>query len=255
MSRIKNRIRTGDLLLGLNDLFTNKLDLICTLLVFQIFGAALEAKRQVLNSIYRGMSNIPLVKKLQMADDVHDSTGRVVFMLCEGFSRLVTLSDDQRGFFARVRDLFVPGLSGLQASYADEAAAATERLDSLAEMKDELEAIELPLGMTLYALIETHLKAGVEIGELLSTRAKEEADEETKRTKQLHVVRVETLKLLRRFRDALAQEIEANPELPRDLDAQVFSYLDTLSERREESARSDDAAGETEAEPVAAAEG
>ena len=109
-------------------------------------------------------------------------------------------------------------------------------------MKSELEGIAIPNGMSLYQLIETYLHAGIELGELLSSRARTAVEEETKRTKQLNVIRAETVGLLHRFRKAIAQEVEVNDALPRDLEAQVFCFFDQLADNRQEiSARSGEA--------------
>jgi hypothetical protein len=228
-----NRIRTGDLLLGLNDLFVNKIALIQALAAFLIFGAPLDKKRSVLGSIYRGLTVTPLVKRLRRADSVHDTAGRLLFSILDGFARLSTLSDERREFWSKLRDMFIPSLSILKMSYADEAAAATGRLNDLKAMKSVLEAIVLPEGMTLYDLTATYLQAGVELGELISSRAGEEISDEAKRTKQLHVVRSETLGLLGRFREALAEEVKGNESLPRDLPEQVFAYIDALAAKRQ----------------------
>jgi hypothetical protein len=227
------RIRTGDLILGLNDLFVNKIGLIQTLASFLIFGAPLDKKRSVLGSVYRGLTVTPFVAQLRRTDAVHDSAGRLLYMISDGFAQLVTLTEEQRVFWSNVRDTFIPSLSILKMSYPDEAAAATGRLKDLESMKSVLDAIQLPEKMTVYGLTAIYLQAGVSLGELISSRAGEEISDEAKRTKQLHVVRLETLGLLGRFREALTEEVKGNEKLPRDLPEQVFAYIDTLAAKRQ----------------------
>jgi hypothetical protein len=228
-----NRIRTGDLLLGLNDLFVAKIDLIRALASFLIFGPPLDKIRTMLGSVYRGMTVTPLVKQLREKDAVHDSAGRLLYSLCSSFARLSTLSEERREFYLRIRDTFIPNLSILKMSYADESAAATLRLNDLETMKSLMEEIVLPENLTLYSLTATYLQAGVELGELMSSRVGEEIADEAKRTKQLNVVRAETLGLLGRFREALTEEVKGNEALPRDLPEQVFGYIDSLAAKRE----------------------
>ncbi len=228
-----NRIRTGDLLLGLNDLFITKIALIRALASFVIFGPPLDRMRGVLGSMYRGLTATPLVKQLSEKDAVHDSAGRMLYSICSGFALLTAISEERREFYARIRDTFIPNLSILKMSYADESAAATLRLNDLETMKGLMEEIALPENMTLYSLTATYLQAGVALGELMSSRVGEEIADDAKRTKQLHVVRLETLGLLGRFRDALTEEVKGNEALARDLPEQVFGYIDSLAAKRD----------------------
>ena len=227
-------IKTGDLVLGLSDLLKNKLGLIASLLTFQLYGKALEEKLTILSEVVRGLGETPLVKQLTVTDAVHDTAGRLVHHLCTGLAGFVEISAADRAFFQEVKKTFVPNRGFASLSYQDEAAAATERIKKLAPMKERLASHKLPLGLTLYSVLSTYLEAGVHLGELLSERADKEVRTESARTKKLHVIRVETISLLYRFRETLVQEVEANPTLPRDLEAQVFAYIDKLAENRED---------------------
>lgn len=51
--------------------------------------------------------------------------------------------------------------------------------------------------------------------------------------RRLHVTRTETLGLLSSFRKALALEVANNDSLRRDLEVQVFAFLDQLAESQE----------------------
>ncbi len=227
-----NRIRTGDLLIGLNDLFINKIALIRALAAFAIFGPPLDKMRTLLGSIYRGLTVTPLVKQLSEKDSVHDTAGRLLYFICNGYAQLSTISEERRAFWARVRDTFIPNLSILTMSYADEAAAATLRLKDLETLKSLLEEVSLPENLTLYSLTSTYLQAGVELGEIMSSRVGEEVADEAEKTKQLNVVRLETMGLLSRFREAPAEEVKGNEALPRKLPEQVFGYIDSLAAKR-----------------------
>ena len=142
-------IKTSDLILGLNDLFRNKITLIQALAAYALFGEPLDDKRRVLAAIYRGPKSTPFVNRLKEKDAVHDGAGRILYFLCKNFERLPTLTDEERDFWYKLKETFVPSLSILKATYADKAAAATKRLELLAPMKSELEKIAIPNGMSL----------------------------------------------------------------------------------------------------------
>jgi F0F1-type ATP synthase membrane subunit b/b' len=55
-------------------------------------------------------------------------------------------------------------------------------------------------------------------------------------------LRSQTVGLLNRARAAIADDVAQNEKLPRDLDGQIFGYLDELEERREAAARAAKAA-------------
>ncbi len=235
----------GDLMLVLDDMFTNKLVLIQPTLAFQLFGPSLGEKRRSLSSVQKGLARRPLKEALRETDREHQSTGRALYYVCRGMEQLELLPLETRAVFTRVREVFVPSLSVLTKSYEDEAAFAKRLDDDALSLKPSLETIPLGNDLTLYSLVFVYVEAGKKIDSLLSSRADTRADDEVKRTREVNRLRSLTLGVLSQFREALVQEISVNSDLPRDLESKVFSYLDQLCETRDQRSagkRADDTA-------------
>ena len=162
------------------------------------------------------------------ADDDHDGFGYALWHLTEAVLRAPNTKPETRLAAQRVRDAFIPATTALQASYADEAAAARTRKDKLVEFKKDLDALPIPDGGTAYDWAVAFLAAGEKLSELLSNRA----DAEAVTRKNAQSLRSETIGILNDLRRAIAREKKRNPALPDDIDAQIFGYLDDLEERR-----------------------
>jgi len=81
---------------------------------------------------------------------------------------------------------------------------------------------------TMYLWADEFLKAGEELDSLLSLRADEDAGDRS----AVLTLRPAAIALLNRFRAAVDDELAMNPALPRDLDKQLFAYLDQLEDMR-----------------------
>jgi hypothetical protein len=179
----------------------------------------------------------PLADELDVTDDLHDGYGAAVWFAMNSYLRLPEEAPEVHQEAELVLQVFIPSLSELKASYADEAARAKERLSTLTEHKELLQRFPVRANRTLYDLVEKFLLAGVRLDALLSERArrnaakKEDADAEQKTASKLLN---ETVKLIRDCRSSMANDLKAQPKLPRNLDAQVFGYLDDLIARRAE---------------------
>jgi hypothetical protein len=223
----------SDLSLYLEDLFQNKTPLLGGTNSFKIYQATLSERRERLGNLYRPQSGRPLADELSDVDRLHDSTGRAVHHVCLGLEQLVTLSPEKRDLLVKVRETFVPALGALQAAYEDQAGAAAKKREALAGMAAELSAFPVAPDLTLRALVEAHVSAGEDLGKLLARRADAAVEERSSRDAEASVIRMETIGLLGRFRQALADEVAADSALPRDLEAQVFGYLEQLADARE----------------------
>ena len=126
----------------------------------------------------------------------------------------------------------IPSLSTLTDSYEDEAARIDDKRKILTRHADFLAAFQVGPSHTLQSILSAHVEAGEKLGELLSKRAGEVAEDKSARTKQSITLRSATIGLLGRFRQALADEVEANKDLPRDLESKVFAYFDQLEANR-----------------------
>jgi hypothetical protein len=222
-------ITVSDLHLGLTDLFENKSHLIEKSMSFRIYGPMLQAKREIIGSLHHASEGIPVSEALAYTDRIHDSTGRAIFYICMGLEQLVILDGDQRNFVSKVSAVFAPNLQQLKRTYEDEAVAARAKRIAMEEMRDALSAFPVCPGTTLLDLVTTHVEAGERLDELLSKQA-EESTLEAVRTDETKSLRGETIGLLIRFRQALADEASANPELPDDLEEQVFAYFNELAD-------------------------
>lgn len=159
---------------------------------------------------------------------MHDGFGNAVWYLTEAYLRLPTATKKQRAAAQRIRDVFVPSLASLQASYADEAQAALDHRPKLDELRADLELFPVA-GATLAAWVDGQLKAGVKLDELLRARA----DAAPGSRKDAATLRSKAIGQLQRFRDALADERDVNPKLDADLEARLFGYIDQLAAMRD----------------------
>ncbi len=169
----------------------------------------------------------PLTAELERVDAKHDGFGGAIWFATEVYARLPGAEADVVEAASRIRAAFVPELGELQASYAVEADRAADRRPLLKSMKADLQAIPVAGGGTLHDVATAFLDAGDELESLLSQRA--DATPRGSR-KQASALRSTTIGLLNRLRADLAKEVRKNPKLPRDLDARVFGYFDTLGD-------------------------
>ncbi len=221
----------SDLWLFLDDLETEKKPLVVNTSAYRIFGPKLCEMRTVFATLRKGLEKKPLAEELKETDFVHDASEKAIHFLSLVLEPIEVLPESTRAFLVKVRETFAPSLSDLKKSYEDEAALAKRRSTALEAMRGELEAF--PIGpISLYTLVTMYLDAGNKLDTLLSTRADTAADDDTKRTKRIFALRSQTLKLIQEFRCALAREVDVDKELSRNLEAEVFSYLDQLSDTR-----------------------
>ncbi|UQA54982.1 hypothetical protein [Polyangium aurulentum] len=178
----------------------------------------------------------PFAQELAEADDTHDGHGEAIYYQIEALLRLPFTEAEQKASLQRIRDAFVPRLGVLRDAYADEAAAAAKNRPALAALKDELMSVSVPVpqGATLYDWASAFVDAGDKMGKLLSDRSLAGSGAVGAQALQL---RSATIGLLSRFRSALADEITHDANLPRNLDARVFSYFDELQGMREQAAK------------------
>jgi hypothetical protein len=167
----------------------------------------------------------------------------VVWHLTEAYLRAPKVDPKVVEAARRIRAAFIPELGQLQDSYADEAEAAARRKGELSNLEADLKLIPVAGGGTLYDWAVMYLSAGEKLSVLLSQRA----DIDAKKRKNAQALRSETVGILNALRSGIGREVARNPELPKDLDAQIFGYFDTLEAQREAQNRAAKAAkGEAE---------
>lgn len=185
---------------------------------------ALTARRDAMSKLPAVSAGRALADELGAADDTHDALGYALWHFTEAYFRHPSTPADIVVAAKKVRAAFVPTVEDLVASYAAEAKAAIDKAAALVELKNELELFPVVGGQTLYQWAEDFVASGKKIDELLAARA----DMEQKNRKAAATLRVEVIGILNRLRKNLALELKDDPSLPRDLEKQVFGYLDML---------------------------
>jgi hypothetical protein len=114
----------------------------------------------------------------------------------------------------------------LIASYPNENIHAGKVEPALTEMEAGLRSFKLTDEHTLYDVADGFVKNGKKLGALLSDRADALSDADRGKVRN---IRSRNIRLINKFRSLLEEELEDNPDLPRDLDARLFGYLDQLA--------------------------
>ena len=223
-----------DLLLGLRNLSTERksdLHLSATGRVYAPKFARQLAQIEALPDASRG--GRPLVQQLADKDEEHDGQGEAIYYFTEAVMRLPSAPEEMKEAAKRIREAFVPQLSTLRASYADEAAAATRKRQAIATLEEDLKsmAVPAPTGGTLYDWAVAFVDAGDALDKLLHSRSLVGNDGMSAPAIR---VRSLTIGILSRFRASLVDEIEEDASLPRDLESRIFGYFDQLQSAREQ---------------------
>ena len=219
----------SDLKLALDDLTTKRSSALTSSATGKSYEPMLLKRRDAVNALPSAfLGGKPLAVELGEMDDRHDGFGGAVWFVTEGYVRNPKTPTEQLDAIKRIRAAFIPALGDLTASYATEAEAAIKRKPDLVTLKADLTLFPIAGGLTLLDWVTDFLDAGQSLSELLSNRA--DVDESGR--KDASKLRSQTIGLLNRFRGALADEVEDNTALPRNLDQQVFGYFDELESMR-----------------------
>lgn len=170
----------------------------------------------------------PLADDLAKRDAEHDGFGAAAWFMVEAYARCPGASDQQRAAAVRIRTHFIPKLSELQATFVTEASRARTRKALLAAHEADLTLFPVAGGGTLLDWVTAYLDAGIGLSELLSDRADMPLDSRA----GAGTLRTKTLGILARMRGALSDEVQTDKSLPRDLEAQVFAFMDQLEATR-----------------------
>lgn len=215
----------SDLQLGLTDLFDKRNTALLRTSSGRTYAPMLAKKLDEISALPPAViGGKALATELEETDVEHDSFGAAVWYMTEAYLRLPGLTPETAAAARRIRQAFIPALAELKASYADEAKAALDRKKILEEHKADLERFPAADGETLYDWVAGFLDAGVRLHSMLSDRA----DVKETSRKGAGALRSTTIGLLSRLRAGIADEVEHDPKLPPDLDAQVFGYFDEL---------------------------
>lgn len=222
-------LTTSDLYLGVRDLLAERKADLELSLVGQVYAPQLAARLVQLEALPERQTTRVHAGALAETDQQHDAFGDGIWLYTEAVLVTPGVSAKARAAAQRVREAFVPNRSKLVDSYAEEAAQAKKNQPKLTELQADLQLLPVPDGKTMLDWALGFVEAGETLDKLLSDRSTTEAQAASKPATEL---RTTTIGLLRRLREALRDEVDANPALPRDLEARVFAYIDELSARR-----------------------
>jgi hypothetical protein len=194
----------------------------------QGYRPGLEELRRQIAAVPESFKGKPLSDQLAEADQLHDGFGLCIWSYGQAMEAMPGLPSDLKASIARVLERLVPERGALRAAYLDEAADARRHRGELAELEADLRKFPIPGERTLYDMAEGFVAQGERIGELLSQRA----DAAQAAQQDLRQLRSRAMGFMIRMREAISDEILIRPELPRDLDTLIFSYLDEVSAMR-----------------------
>ncbi len=238
----------GDLRIGVKNLLEEKGDLASKCIAFQIYRDPLKAKLGLFESLHASLSGKPLTMEIGRVDGIHDSSGRAAYYIRKAVEELSDMDESVRTAVIDIVDGIVPTLGLLTASYEDEASRAAKNRQILDEHAAVLDTFPVGPNHTLKSILSAHVEAGEQLNALLSNRADKTVEGQNARTREIIALRGATIGLLSRFRQAAADEVAHNPELPRDLESELFAYFDQMEANRAARA-SKSKAGEEEPEP------
>ena len=232
-----NILTTGDLQLGLEDLFESHMKHVAHSEIGEAYltklGPLVKAIQDLPPAFRRQR---PLTEELLRTDRLHHALGGSIFTFTEAILRNPRASDEFKGTVTKIRDTFIPSLRDLQTNYADEACMARKRREDLPTYKATLTAIPVPGGRTEKATLldwfDDFLDQGVKVDDLLNERASILAKGNEITQQRARDLRLKTIRLLNRFRKSLADEIEDADSIPANLDALIFGYFDEMCAMR-----------------------
>lgn len=242
-----DNLTVADYRLALDNLFSDpaRFSLFQQSAAHIIYGAELNSIRSQLPLVLSG--NRPLALDLGFADDIHDAAGGAVITLADAILEHPFVPSTLKTTAHKIKSEFISSRSVLRAPYKSEAAMAQDKRPKLAAMESELKDIPTPDKRSAYDWIAEFLDAGDKIGQLLANRSVQEASEANP---ELSRIRVNVWSLVSKARRTMAEEVKRNKALPRNAEAIVFGYFDTLSAFRSK-AKKDDAPPEPEPAPGA----
>ena len=211
--------------LGLDDLFEKRLPDLHRSKAGQYYAPMLDEQHAAINALPVALTGgAPLAADLDALDAHHDGYGGAMYFTTEVYLRLPATDPELVAAAHRIRAAFIPALAELGASYPVEADRAIERKPLLISMQADLTRFPIAGGGTLLDTAKAFLDAGERIHRTLSDRA----DVPKGARKEAAKLRSTTVGMLGRLRADVVREVKKDSALPRDLEARLFSYFDTL---------------------------
>lgn len=238
-----------DLRLALDELFERRLEALRATGVGRCYEPQLARYRDLLAQLAEpGAPVRPLAEVLAEAKRVYAAWGAVLFHVMEAYARVPTLGIDDRLALAELRRIFMPRLGELKDGYATAAARASSRGRQLEAHAARLASFPVLGNQTLADWVREYVAAGRRLGELMACRADLTAQAMIDAADKVEAapLRSSVMGLLGRLRAAVADELADQPELHRQIDAELFAYIDELTRMRAASHRGRDVAHDDE---------
>ncbi len=211
--------------LGMHDLLEKRLSDLQRSKAGQYYQPMLEEQRVAIDALPPALTGrVPLAAILDALDENHDGYGGAIHFTVEVYSRLPGVDPETLAAAHRIRAAFIPALAELGASYPTEADRAMDRKPLLVSMQADLQRFPIAGGGTLLDVATAFLDAGERIHSTLSDRA----DVPKGVRKEAARLRSTTVGMLGRLRADVVREVKKDSTLPRDLEARIFGYFDTL---------------------------
>lgn len=212
-----------DLITGLDDLFEKRADSLVLADSGKVYTKLLTKLQAGLLALPPEQRGLPLKELLKSADGRFDGWARGLHYLGLAIRSIPVASPALLKAAEAITNEVVPSLDLTRQAYAREVSHAREVGNKQSELEPVLAPVPTPDARTLDAWVADMVTAGAEIGQLLSDRG----DAMTSRG-PAGALRMRTVGVLGQLRDHLALALEANPELPRTLDNDVFGMFDQL---------------------------
>ncbi len=179
-----------------------------------------------IDALPQGLSAEPFRDELDVGDDLHDAFHEASQGYIDMALVCPSVSKENKAFLSDVRLHFVPDAMERVASFAKEADKARERRALLPSYELKLKAWPVAPGQSLYDWVEGYISAGEQMHSFLEKRAEvlSKSRVEARRLRSL------ALGMLRDLRRGVKSAVRFNAALPRDLEASLFSYMDTLDD-------------------------
>jgi hypothetical protein len=218
----------GDLSLVVADLLERRASLLKSSGIGAVYLPIIEHLNQKILSLPAALRAArPYGDALSDVDAIFDGSAQVLWFLTETALRNPKTSSQRKDAAARIRGGLLSSLEITRASYKDEAIYAKSHRSALKDLEADLRLFQVEDARTLYDVAVEFLDAGDTLDDLLSDRATLEAASEVDRS-AAKTLRSVMLGVLSRCRRALADEVTYSPNLPRNLESQIFGYLDEV---------------------------
>lgn len=191
-----------------------------------IFKDELTALLTELADLPPELRGIPMKELMREADASFDRDGMILRLSHQVIALLTAPTADALAAVGSIGELVPLGIT--RAPYSTEAAHAATHAEALERHRAALSAIALPCDdtPTLFAVVERFVKSGLELDRLSSQRG--HVTREAGDRAGAGALRSRAIGALHALREHVARALRLKRELPRDLDGQIFGFLDEL---------------------------